>query len=136
MLNLILLVFGAIMLFAGWHSLKEQRQLLKRGVQTQARVVDITEFRARNGQLNYKPVWAFQDEAGIEHRLPLGGNHEQSTSRSTYNIGDTMKVVYDPDSPDRVYGVGAKQNFGIALYLLVSIGLIGYVVADTTGLIG
>jgi len=136
MLNTILLVFGAIMFWAGWQSLKEQRRLLNQGVETEANVVEIREFRGRNGQLNYSPVWAFKDEAGNEYRLPSVASSEKSTSRAAYKIGDTMRVVYDPDSPDRVHGVGAKQNIGIAIYLVASLGLIGYAVTDMTGLVG
>lgn len=135
MLNVILLVFGAIMLWAGWQALKEQRRLLGRGVETEARVVEVKEFRVRM-QHRYRPVWAFRDEAGNEYRLPSTATNEESTSRNAYKIGDTMRVVYDPDSPDRVHGVGSKQNAGIAIYLVASLGLIGYAVADMTGLVG
>jgi hypothetical protein len=136
MLNVILLGFGAIMFWAGWHSLKEQRRLLKSGIKTEAKVVEVKQFRGRNGQMNYHPVWAFQDEAGVEHRLPSVATSQTSTLRSSYKIGDTMQVVYDPASPDRVHGRGAKQNIGIAIYLLASVGLIGYAMADMTGLVG
>lgn len=135
MLNAILLVFGALMLWAGWQALKEQRRLLKQGVQTEARVIEVKETTYK-GRPYFRPVWAFRDEAGNEYPLSLARSNEGSTSRNRWRIGDTMQVVYDPESPDIVHGVGAKQNFGIALYLLVSLGLVGYVVADMTGLVG
>ena len=124
------------MLWAGWQTYKEQRRLLGRGVQTEARVVEVKELPTRHGQINYVPVWAFKDEAGNEYRLPSSSSNEKSTLRSSYKIGDTMRVVYDPDSPDRVQGVGAKQNAGIAIYLVASLGLIGYAVAAMIGLVG
>jgi hypothetical protein len=135
MLNAILLFFGAMMLWAGWQTLKEQRRLLKQGVRTEARVIEVKETTYK-GRPYFRPVWAFQDEAGNEYPLSLARSSEGSTSRNRWRIGDTKWVIYDPNSPDRVHGVGAKQNVGIAIYLLVSLGLIGYVVADMTGLIG
>ncbi|MEE4329587.1 MAG: DUF3592 domain-containing protein [Wenzhouxiangella sp.] len=135
MLNAFLLVFGATMLWAGWQTVKEQRRLMKKGVETEARVVEVKEFQ-REGRLNYMPIWAFKDEAGIEYRLPRVGWSEGSTNRSRFKIGDTKRIVYDPDSPDKVHGVGARQYSGIVIYLVVSLGLIGYVLADMIGLMG
>jgi hypothetical protein len=135
MLNAILLVFGLIMLWAGWQTVKEQRRLMNEGRETEARVVEIKEF-LKEGQLAYMPIWAFRDEAGVEHRLPRVGWSETTTSRTRFKIGDTKRVVYDPESPDKVHGVGARQYSGIVIYLVVSVGLIGYVVADMIGLIG
>lgn len=132
MLDAILIIFGAVMMFAGWRSFSEHRRLQKEGVETIARVVEIKEFLGQRKQVMYKPIWAFQDEEGNERRIPGSSGH--STNRSSYTLGATRKVLYDPNAPHNgASDVGPRFYLSIALYLVVAAGLIVFAIARMSG---
>ncbi|MEM7704559.1 MAG: DUF3592 domain-containing protein [Pseudomonadota bacterium] len=134
MLDAILIVFGAIMLLAGWRSFSEHRRLQKEGVETVAKVVEIKEFLGQRKQVMYRPIWAFQDEEGNEHRIPGSSGH--STNRNSYTLGATRKVLYDPSAPHLgASDVGPRFYLSIALYLVAAAGVIVFAIARMSGLI-
>ncbi len=132
MLDAILIFFGAVMIFAGWRSFTEHRRLQKEGVETVARVVEIKEFMGQRKRLMYKPIWAFLDEEGNERRIPGSSGH--STNRSSYTLGATRKVLYDPTAPHKgAFDTGTRFYLSIALYLLVAAGVIAFAIARMSG---
>ncbi len=91
----ILSAFVPLSIAALWY--KKTEGFIERAVKTEARVVHVEERRSDDGTMHY-PVFSFEDENGITHKI-----YSKMGSRPpSRNIGDTVMVFYDPRNPAKM----------------------------------
>ena len=90
----ILSAFVPLGIAALWY--KKTEGFIEKAVRAEARVVHVEERRSDDGTMHY-PVFSFEDEDGIKHKI-----YSKMGSRPpSWNIGDTVVVFYDPQNPGK-----------------------------------
>jgi hypothetical protein len=114
---ILVLIFGGIFFLAGVGFLLEgivfkSRALSAEGV--------ITGFKEREGDsVTYSPVFEFSDASNNIHRVAS----DSSSNPPMGKVGDRVKVLYEPQSPDNARIDDAFFLFiSPALFLFVGIG--------------
>ena len=100
------LVFVAV---AGWRYL-EDRSFAAAAVHATGTVIRMEGSSDSDGT-TYRPVVSFRDAGGAEHIFGSG----VSSSPPRYAAGDTVEVMYDPDSPDEAVIDSVLDRFFLAL---------------------
>ena len=80
---------------AGWFFLAD-RSFAAAGVHTQGTVIEMIGSRDSDSDYTYKPVVEFRDADGLRHVF----TSSFSSSPPQYSTGETVEVIYAPDTPD------------------------------------
>lgn len=86
-----LFILGFVALYFAFKLYNETEDLLKTGVKTKAVVKNLIEVHDEDGTM-YKPVFEFQDTSNISREFVSS----VSSRPAAYQIGETVKVVYNP----------------------------------------
>lgn len=98
----IFMCLGLILAGLGFVEFNTSRKLVKTGIRTEARVVDIMEYNDGNNNasgvhrndIEYKLVFEYTDRSGASVRF-------KSRDRSKFpgkEIGDIVKIIYQPNN--------------------------------------
>ena len=101
-----LLVLSTGMGIGAWLLYQSAAEFVARGVEVEGRVIDLVEVIDREDRSRtYKPEYTFTDADGNEWTDVAS----VSTNPPSYDVGDKIAIVYDPDQPrdSRVNSFGA-----------------------------
>lgn len=109
-LRLFVWIFGAVGIallvgagIATWLTLDFRR----RAVPASGVIVDLAEHRSSKGSRMYAPTYEFTDAAGQTHRVTASG----SSSSPGYDIGEKVRLRYDPQHPATARLDGFMDNW-------------------------
>ena len=102
-IGLILLALAVIFLIPAYIQYKKIQLLLKTGITTTAKIIDVHESQTTSTDADgfttttetYKPEIEFKTETGETVRYT---SQISTSNKNTWKIGDTVEIVYDPNN--------------------------------------
>ncbi|MEM1155061.1 MAG: DUF3592 domain-containing protein [Pseudomonadota bacterium] len=128
-MSVIIILFGAIILFAGVNSWRESREHFRRGQKTEAVIVALREVTIHSGSRpsqGYQAVYAYRDSDGNEHQT-LGSR--ASTRKGAFPIGKRKTVVFNPDYPEEVQDTPVAVFLGLTVSIVAGAGMVAFGIA-------
>jgi len=110
---LIFILFGLLFFIIGSGLTIRQRSLEQQGIEAQGVVVDLQENYDSDGS-TYKPVVQFKTQGGKNVEF----TSSYSSSPPAYDIGESVTVVYPPETPSEAIIKGDGQILHIIFMLL------------------
>ncbi len=106
-LHISLFILGLSLLILFLKKLVQVLRLVKNGIKTTAEVVRIDSYKDE-GQKMYTPVFEYQDRNNVKQLYisPI------SSSRSTYKVGDSIQVIYNPHNSKEVRTISFWNLYG------------------------
>jgi ABC-type Fe3+-siderophore transport system permease subunit len=89
-------VAGAILLIVAAVSLWQQHSIRRDALRATGRVVNLIPRRNAAGSVRYAPVIRYTDAQGIHRDFTAS----RGFGRGSYNVGDTVDVIYAPLNPE------------------------------------
>lgn len=106
-LGLFFIIMGLIAVTISYNNYKDSKELQQHGVQTEAVVTDVrrSESHSRKGHrsVTYYPTVQYTDQAGNTHTVE---SNSGVSSRTRYQKGRSVQVLYMPNEPDCMEIVG------------------------------
>lgn len=90
-------IIGLILSYIAFDQYRKTQNLLATGTKTNATVIDLIASRGDDGTM-YSPVFEFTDRSNTKRTFKSG----ISSRPAAYNIGEKVKVVYNPKGHDEV----------------------------------
>ncbi len=117
-------ILGAVMVFGGWHELRNSKRLAAEGKATTAQVEDKVTKHGRRGSRSYYLEVQFRTEAGqnIQKRVTV-----DSSQYDAATLGGTVPLHYLPSEPE-VCAAGEKveTKYGMLLIGFGALALGGF----------
>lgn len=110
----LLFALGSLLAYYAWKQFQKSRDLLNKGVQTTAKVVAYKTSRGKNGTL-YAPIFEFKDRSQELVTFTSSIN----SSPPAYEIGETVKIVYNNRNTKNVKVVSFWGLYRISVILLM-----------------
>lgn len=114
------LVGAVFMAFASW-LYWEDAAFAERALDAQGTVTENIRYYDDEGELLYRPVVTYSDEAGQSHTF----SSSVSSSSPQFDIGETVDVLYDPAAPGDAR-VDAFMSRGIFPLAFGGLGLVAF----------
>ncbi len=91
-----MLILALVLIYYAVKNYYFTQDLMSDGYKTRAKVIHLIEVPGDNGY-TYKPVFEYIDKRNSIHTY----ESEVSSSPPSYNIGDTVEIVYSEDNEER-----------------------------------
>jgi hypothetical protein len=116
-----LIVFGLVMIYNGYFSLKDFQSLEKHGVGVIGKIVHIEKVEEEYNNFMYYPIVEFKT-------LTNGIVKKKLDGRSTcfYKVMQNVKIFYDAANPDN-FVLNEKDDSKIYIYLFYLVGFIAFI---------
>lgn len=127
-----LILFGLIFFGIGAGLTYRQRVLENQGSAAQGEVTNLVTSCDDDG-CTYKPVVHFKTESGKD----VSFTSTYSSSPPSYDIGETIQVIYSPENPEKAVIKGEGQVFRIifmivgGIVMTLGLGLFGSNIQDS-----
>jgi len=120
LLNRVFLVVGPCAVFYSIVSTMRTRFFIRRSVEVSGEVVRLERSRSRGRYgFTYAPVFTFSTESGEIYTV----ESDVGTSPACFDVGDPVRVRYDPAHPDSAKINTFFQTWGTAaIYAAVGLG--------------
>jgi hypothetical protein len=123
-MNLASFSVGLVLLLAGTVVLIKNRQFLKSGRKTMAKIIQIKENWNSDGEGGkakiYYPVLEFSavDKKTYQFQSAMGGNN-----KNKYRLGQEVKIIYDPQKPNQAK-ISDFGSFWLMPMIMILAGII------------